>query len=166
MHRLRSQTKAFMALLLVPIILFGDSVVAQSAARAEPERGLDEVFVFRAVLSAICVLLIWLFKKADTRLHKLEEDNQESKIKRQEGFSRLGVLEQRSQVIENDNKQILSMVALQRELLLTQYEDKETTEKHWNMLNKTLDDHRMILTNISTALAAQVRKPGEERRRN
>lgn len=161
--RLQGQLLTLLALMLVPLIVFGDSVLAATGGQPSA-KGLDEVFVFRAILSGLCMLVIWLAKKADARLNKLELANQETREKRIEGFARLQQLEDRARVIENDNKQLLSMMNIQQNLLQTKYMDKETMERHWNLIEKAIDSQGTLLKNISVQMEVRGWN-GQERRR-
>lgn len=161
--RIQGQMLTLLALVLVPLIVFGDSVLAASAGDTR-EQGLDEVFVFRAILSGLCMLVIWLAKRADARLNKLELAMQEAREKRIEGFQRLGVLESRAQIIENESKQLLSMLNVLRDLIQTKYLDKDSMEKHWGLVERTLDAQSLLLNNISVQLTDR-KWDGSDRRR-
>lgn len=151
--------------ILAIVFIFSNPAFGQESV-LKSEGPLDEIFIFRAVLSGLLTILIWVARGADKRLRELEEFSQQAKEKRVDGMARLVELENKWKIITHEQKELVSLIGMQRELMLTKYLDKDATEKHWTIVEGTLKDHSSILRTISVQLeAAQQRKDGEERRR-
>lgn len=143
-------------LVAIAILFIAADVAGQDGINElKPDSMLDEIFIFRAVLTGLLTILIWVAKATDKRLSQLEEFSKEAREKRVDGFLRLQALEEKWQIVLHEQKELASMIGIQRELMLTQYMDKDAIEKHWHLVEGTLKEHsgflRLITIQLETA---------------
>lgn len=129
-----------------------------SAGVEVPDGGqLDIVFIFRAVLAALLGVLIWIAKGTDVRLHTIERrigELNDISIRR---HTTIEHNIQRIQMLEHEQKQLASLISMQREMLLTKYLDKEETERHRARVEETLARQNEVLTTICHRLDTMAR---------
>jgi hypothetical protein len=114
------------------LIAFGDSTAATPQHFVEAP--LDFTFVFRALLSGMMMLIIYISKTAEARLElriaQTEKQTAELNALAIQRGGRLEHVEGKILIIENEQKQQMSLILMQREAMLTGYHDKNDTEKH------------------------------------
>lgn len=154
---LRSTTINLVYSVLGIIVIFGGSSEAADGIMQVGKPVLDESFIFRAVLAGLLGILIWVAKGQDSRLkdaEKLLGKFSEINVARQ---GKIETIEKRQDLQEHEQKQLLSLISMQREMLLTKYIDKEETERHHAKVEEKLDKHQDILTHISARLDTMAR---------
>lgn len=143
----------YMAIVL--IVLFGTDVSAQATL---PENdSINFTFLFKFILAGLVGVLIWIARGSEERLTKAEKRLQEFNVISAE---RQNVIEHniaRIHAVEQEQKQLLTMISLQRETLLTKYLDKEETERHRFKVEDTLAKQADILNTISHRLDMMAR---------
>lgn len=122
---------------LAVAIVYGPMSAAQDGLKVTPVE-LDFNFWFRAALSALLAILIYIAKGTEGRLKtvetKLHEFDQVSAERKQ-------ILTQyngRFHFLENEVKEQANTLQMLERLILTNYHDKAETEKHRNRVEEQL----------------------------
>lgn len=143
------RTFTYLAFVLV-IFLWGQ---AEAQGLERPDAfGVTPSEAFRYVFSGLMAVLIWIARGTDARIKNLEAKHEKQAVGALNRESRLAQAEKQIISLDNDHKNTLSIVMMQRELLLTKYHDKEDTEKHREKIENLLDRHHDLLTKICTRL--------------
>jgi hypothetical protein len=128
-------------------ITWGDVIIAQSIPPHIPD-SLDISFWFRALLSGLLGILIWLAKNQDSRIKTLELAHAEFNQLKVERGHRINVLEREHTEAKARVELLNSQLSLQRELLLTQYARKEDMEAFQRHIDTRFDSMLQQLTNV------------------
>lgn len=98
---------------------------------------VDDAFIFKSVLSGLLGILIWVARGQNDRLKEAEKLlNAFSQINATRTEKIMTIERQIEQIdkqitlLEHEHKQTLSIIAMERELRITNYQTKEDTEKH------------------------------------
>lgn len=123
----RSNVRHWVYFLLVFGVMIAQPAYAQVAAGQEV---FDATFWFRAVFTALVSVLIFVAKGSDTRLKRVELRVEDFNVIHAERSHTVKNLDGRLIVMEHEQKQLVTLIGMQREMMLTKYHDKEETERH------------------------------------
>ena len=151
----RSTGRSVIYVAMTFVLLFGPQASADSGVL--PEGPIDTAFLFRLLLSGLLGILIWLARGTDSRLKEVEKHAHEITTLAQTRGDRLNLVEKNIELINHEQKQQMTLISMQRELLLTKYHDKEETERHRVKIEDALTAHGNTLTAICTRLDHFVR---------
>jgi hypothetical protein len=129
------------------LIIWGGSNAQGVGATSINE--FDLGFWFRALLSGMLAILIFMAKGTDATLKEHTQRLNSFDIAYATRGKTLNEYDGRLLIIENELKQQMSLLLLLKEMLLTNYHNKEETDKHRAHVERTLDSICRRLDSIS-----------------
>lgn len=158
MNRLKAEWRYIVYAAMAALIIYSPAYAQQAQTLSERTNGiLDEAFLFRAVLSGLLAILIWVARGQDSRLKAAEEDIHEFHNINATRTTKLEYIEGRIGLLEHEQRQLTTLISMQRELLLTKYPDKDETERHRVRVEDTLSAICTRMERVESRLANYAR---------